>query len=143
MKLPDDTLYLPIRQMYFDAIVEGTKKTEYRQIVGYPLASRYLVKDDTPNRYRLNPDCTEPGKLYEWNDYNGGNYPFLPRPFKRLYMAVGYDKDRDTGLVEVTGITFRPENILNDRDGNPRFCFWVMEIHLGRVLEVHRKKNVR
>lgn len=140
MKLPDDTLYLPIKQVYFDQIIEGAKKTEYRQICGYPLASRYLIKEDSPNHYKLNPDCTEPSKQYDWRDYNGGNYPFLPKPFKKLYMAVGYAKDRDTATVEITGITFRPEQIMNDKDGNPAFCFWVMEIHLGRILEVNRKQ---
>ena len=55
-------------------------------------------------------------------------------------MAVGYEKDRDTATVEITGITFRPEQIINDRDGNPAYCFWVLEIHLGRVIEVYRKQ---
>lgn len=141
MKVPEDTLYLPIRQVYFDQIIAGTKKTEYRQIPGHPIASRYLIKADTPSRYELDPEHTEPGRFYDWNDYNGGHYPFRPRPFKYLYMAVGYEKDRDTAKVEITGITFHPENILHDRAGKPCFCFWVMEIHLGRVIEVYRKKR--
>lgn len=142
MKLPSDTLYLPIKQVYFDAIIAGTKPTEYRDIPGYPLASRYLIKDnDSPSKYKLNPECTEPGKVYHWNDYNGGKFPFLPRPFKKLYMAVGYETDRDTATVEITDITFRPERILNDRNGKPFSCFWIMEIHLGKVLEVYRKKR--
>lgn len=141
MKLPEDTLYIPIKQVYFDQIIEGTKKTEYRQICGYPLASKYLIKEDTPNHYKLNPACTDPSKIYDWRDYNGGNYPFLPRPFKKLYMAVGYASDRDTATVEITGITFRPEQIMNGRDGKPAYCFWVMEIHLGRVLDLYRKKR--
>lgn len=141
MKLPDDTLYLPIRQIFFDAIIDGTKKIEHRGIPGYPLASRYLVKSDSPSHYALNPDCTESGKVYDWNDYNGGRYPFMPRPFKRLYMAVGYATDRDTAIVEIENITFHPEQILNDKEGNPCFCFWVMDIHLGRVLALSRTKS--
>lgn len=142
MKLPKDTLYLPIKQVYFDAIVAGVKTVEYREVVGWPLGSRYLIKDtDRPGHYKLNPECTEPGKDYEWNDYNGGRFPFLPRPFKKLYMAVGYDKDRDTATVEIIGFTFRPEKILCDRDGNPCNCFWIMEIHLGDVLDVYRKSR--
>lgn len=142
MKLPDDTLYLPIKQVYFDAIIAGTKRTEYRQVCGYPLASRYLIKEEGPNHYKLNPECTKPGQVYDWRDYNGGRYPFLPRPFKRLYMAVGYEKDRDTATVEITSITFHPEQVIHDRDGIPAYCFWVMEIHLGKVLEVYRKERV-
>ena len=28
----ENTLYLPIKQIYFNAIIEGTKKEEYREI---------------------------------------------------------------------------------------------------------------
>ena len=101
MRLPDDTLYLPIKQVFFDAIIAGSKTVEHREVPGYPLASRYLIKSNGPNHYALNPDCTVPGIIYDWNDYNGGRYPFLPRPFKRLYMAVGYASDRDTAIVEI------------------------------------------
>lgn len=143
MKLPDDTLYLPIKQVYFDAIIDGIKKIEYRQIPGFPIASRYLIKENTPSHYKLNPDCTEPGKVYYWDDYNRGQYPFLPRPFKKLYMAVGYEKDRDTAIVEIDGITFHPEKLRYDRNGTPSYCFWVMEIHLGKVESVYRKSTSR
>ena len=34
MKLPSDTLYLPIKQVYFDQIINGTKKEEFREILG-------------------------------------------------------------------------------------------------------------
>jgi len=64
----------------------------------------------------------EPGGHYEWKDYNGGYYPFVPRPFKELYIAVGYSPDRDTALVKIEGITFHPERIITDRKGNPCFC---------------------
>ena len=141
MRPPGDTLYLPIKQVYFDKIIAGTKKTESRQVFGYPLASKYLIKEDGPNHYKLNPACTEEGKVYDWRDYNGGKYPFLPRPFKKLYMAVGYSSDRDSATVEITGITFRPEQIMKGRDGKPAFCFWVMDIHLGRVLGLYRRKR--
>ncbi len=142
MKIPEDTLYLPIKQVYFDQIVEGTKKIEYREVVGWPLGSRYLQKDEKkPKHYKLNPDCTEPDKEYYWDDYNGGKYPFLPRPFKYMYMAVGYETDRDTATVEITGITFHPERIKYDGNRNPCFCRWIMEIHLGRVIEVYRKRR--
>lgn len=87
----------------------------------------------------LNPGCTEPGKKYWWDDWNGGRYPFVPKPYKYLYLAVGYAKERDTALVEVTGFRFIPERIRRDRNGDPCFCYWVMAIGLGRVVELRRK----
>ncbi len=141
MKVPSDTLYLPIRQIFFDQIIAGTKKVEYREVKEGITMGRYLVKADNPSGYALNPACTEPGKVYYYNDYNGGKYPFLPKPYKYLYLAVGYAKERDTAKVEITGYTFHPEKILTDREGKPCFCWWVMEIHLGRVVEEHRKSR--
>lgn len=139
MIMPEDTLYVPIKQVYFDQIINGTKRIEYREVPGYPTASKYLIKDDGPSHYKLDPEHTIPGGYYEWNDYNGGHYPFVPRPFKKLYMAVGYSPDRDTALVKIEGITFHPERIITDRKGNPCFCNWIMEIHLGKVLELYKK----
>lgn len=139
MKTPSDTLYLPIRQSFFDQIISGTKNVEYREIKEGITMGRYLIKASNPSGYELNPSCTEPGKVYYYNDYNGGCFPFIPKPYKYLYLAVGYAKDRDTAIIEIAGHSFRPEKILNDKEGRPCFCWWIMEIHLGRVLEVHRK----
>lgn len=140
MKLPSDTLYLPIKQVYFDQIVAGTKKEEFREIKFGITANKYLLreKDERGNPIRdkfvLNPDCTEQGKVYYVDDYNGGNFPFLPYPYKKLYLAVGYNKERDTALVEVDGFRFIPEIVRCDL-----FAFWVIAFHIGKILEVHRK----
>lgn len=134
-----NTLYLPIRQVYFDQIIAGTKKEEYREVKPGVTMNRYLIKDDSPSGYKLNPGCTEPGKKYWWDDWNGGRYPFVPKPYKYLYLAVGYAKERDTALVEVTGFRFIPKKIRRDRNGDPCFCYWVMAIGLGRVVELRRK----
>lgn len=137
----ENTLYLPIKQVYFDQIVAGTKKKEYREVKFGTTANRYLIKVDTPSGYRLNPAVTDVKKQYFLDDYNGGDFPFLPKPIKYLQLAVGYAKDRDTALVEVTGYSFEPAAVRNDRDGNPAFCFWIEAFHLGRVLKLYRKKR--
>ena len=135
MRHNEDTLYLPIKQTYFDAIIAGTKKTEEREVKMGVTASRYLQKDETGNPM-LNPEVTEQGKVYYVDDYNDGKFPFLPKPYKYLSLAVGYAKERDTALVEVTHITHKPARIL----GNPpKYAWWVQEFHLGNVIEVHRK----
>ena len=43
--------------------------------------------------------------------------------------------------MEVTGYSFEPHMVRCDRDGVPRFAFWVIAYHLGRVVELHRKKR--
>ena len=133
-----DTLYLPIKQVYFDEIVAGVKSCEYREIKEGITANRYLLRDSR-GAYLLNPECTKIGTQFYLDDYNGGSFPFLPKPYKYLYLAVGYAKDRDTALVEVTGYSFEPKMIRKDRDGNPKYAFWVIAYHLGSVVELHRK----
>lgn len=81
-----------------------------------------------------NPECTEPDKEYYIDDYNGGKFPFMPIPYKKLYIAVGYAKERDTALVEVDGYRFIPNMIRADL-----YAFWQIAYHIGKVLEVHRK----
>lgn len=136
----DNTLYLPIRQVYFDEIVAGTKKEEYRECKPGITMNRYLQKDASePSGYKINPETATPGQMYYWDDYNGGRYPFLPKPFKYLSLAVGYARERDTALVAVKGFHFKPEAVRRDKDGKPVFCFWVMAIELGDVVHVHRK----
>ena len=129
----ENTLYLPIKQIYFDQIIAGTKKEEYREIKEGITANRYLLKDGN-GKYVLNPDVTQPDKEYFIDDYNNGNFPFVPKPYKYLYIAVGYAKERDTALVEVDGFRFIPNMIRADL-----YAFWQIAFHLGKIIEVHRK----
>lgn len=129
----ENTLYLPIKQVYFDQIIEGTKKEEFREVKEGITANRYLQKDNE-GKYVLNPEVTEPGKEYFIDDYNKGNFPFIPKEYKYLALAVGYAKERDTALVEVTGFRFIPEMIRSNL-----YAFWVIAFQLGEVIELKRK----
>ena len=87
------TLYLVIERIYFDQILSGTKKEEYREL-----------KDTTKGRYTY-LDTTD-GKRYL-------------KPYDAILLCVGYHKNRATTLVEVTDIvcdgdivTYRLGNIL-------------------------------
>ena len=136
----ENTLYLPIKQLYFDQIVAGTKKEEYRECKPGITMNRYLQKDPAePSGYKINPETAIPRRMYYWDDYNGGRYPFVPKPYKYLNLAVGYARERDTALVAVKGFHFTPETLRYDRDGKPVFCYWVMAIELGDIVSVHRK----
>lgn len=127
-----NTLYLPIKQIYFDQIINGTKKVEYREVKETTYRKYLICKDKMPV---LNPECTDPSLDYYLDDYNGGKFPFLPKRYKYLSLAVGYSKNRDTALVEVEKITFQPAEVRANM-----FCFWIEEFHIGEVIEVRRKK---
>lgn len=89
-------LNLIIKKIYFDAIIKGTKKIEYRQL-----------KQTTLNKYTYLDESD--GKRY------------LKR-YDALRLFVGYNKDRESALVQVTNTTYRNSDE-------------VVEYHLGTVLE--------
>lgn len=89
-------LSLVIKDVYFKEILAGTKTIEYREL-----------KQTTMNKYTYVDEAD--GKRY------------LCR-YDALRLNVGYNKNRDSALVEVTDITY-------DRDAG------VVEYHLGRILE--------
>ena len=129
----ENTLYLPIKQVYFDQIVAGIKKEEYREIKEGITANRYLQKDYN-KKYVINTEVADPNKEYYIDDYNNGKFPFLPKQYKYLSLAVGYAKERDTAIVEVTGYSFVPSLIRANL-----YAFWQIVFHLGEVVELHRK----
>ena len=150
----ENTLYLPIKQIYFDAITAGTKKEEYREI-----------KDTTFKKY-LDTSIEEGNVMFKCYDekvnpeleldimmYNNGVYPFCPKEYKYLNLAVGYEKERDTATVEVTDISFEQAKDKNGNfvrffwdeengfraDNNGDSTMWNIVYHLGNVIELHRK----
>lgn len=81
----------------------------------------------------LNPDISQPDKEYFIDDYNNGYSPFVPKPYKYLYIAVGYAKERDTALVEVDSFSFLPNMIRGNL-----YAFWQITFHLGKIIEFHK-----
>ena len=144
----ENTLYLPIKQVFFDQIIAGTKKEEYREVKYGITANRYLqrrldadgkpIKDtNTVEGYVRNPKTTDPKVDHYWmDDYNDGKFFFLPKPFKFLHLVVGYNKVRDEALVEVTDITFKPGKVFENK-----FAWWIMVLHLGKVVKLERQKH--
>lgn len=74
-----NSLYLTIKQIYFDQIANGTKKHEYREVKATTI-NKYFALDNSGKRLSL--------KQYE-----------------ALKLGVGYNSDRDTMLIEVTKIS--------------------------------------
>ena len=137
----ENTLYLPIKQVFFDQIVAGTKKIEYREVKEGTTANKYLIKDPA-TKFKLNPAVVKDfSREYYVDDIVEGGFPFLPRQYKYLALAVGYAKQRDRAIVEVVDYSFKAEGIREDAQGVPRFAFWIEEFHIGKVIEVHRKNE--
>lgn len=89
-------LTLIIKQKYFDMIVEGTKKQEFRELK--PSTLRRLVK-------------TQGDTILTTPDEH-----FIPVEYDAILFFVGYAKDRDSALVEVVGAR---EEYINDENGEP------------------------
>ncbi len=87
-------LTLNIKKIYFDEIMSGEKKIEYREL-----------KQTTLNKYTYLDESD--GKRYL-------------RRYDALRLFVGYHKDRESALVQVTDITYN--------EG-------LVEFHLGMILE--------
>ena len=129
----ENTLYLPIKQIYFDQIIALTKKEEYREIKEGITANRYLIKDQI-TKYKINTEVADVSKEYFIDDYNKGHFPFIPKPYKYLNIVVGYAKERDTAIVEVLDYSFLPSMIRAEL-----YAFWQIVYHLGKVVQLNRR----
>mgnify|MGYP000145875443 CR=1 FL=1 len=120
------TLTLIIKQRFFDEIINGTKKQEFREVK--PTTFKRLVQLD------------EDG--YELEDENGNA---IPIQYDALQLYVGYAKNRASALVEVKSAhceivtNENGEPIIyeygTDKNGEP--LTWVVEqvvYNLGKVL---------
>ena len=120
------TLTLIIKQCYFDEIIKGTKKQEFREVK--PTTVKRLLQLDSEG--------------YEVEDENGNA---IPIKYDALQLYVGYNKDRDSALVEVKSAYCE---IITDEKGEPIIyehgidkngepLTWVVErvvYNLGKVL---------
>ena len=147
-------MYLPIKQIYFDAIIAGTKKEEYREIKDTTF-KKYLETwiEDGNVMFKCYDEKDNPDLELDIMMYNNGVYPFCPKEYKYLNLAVGYEKERDTATVEVTDISFEQAKDMNGNfvrffwdeengfraDSNGDSTMWNIVYHLGKVIELHRK----
>ena len=152
----ENTLYLPIKQINFNAIIEGTKIAEYREIKDTTF-KKYLQtwKENGEEGFIIDEDKVGVEEELDIMIYNGGVYPFIPIEYNYLNLVLGYEKERDTATVEVVDITFE---IAKGKDGkDARFfwdevngltvdkngdcALWNVVYHLGKVVELHRKNK--
>ncbi len=126
-------LNLIIKQKYFDAILEGRKVQEFREV--RPTTIKRLLQLDDEG--------------YELEDEFGNA---LPIKYDALRLYVGYNKDRDSALVEVKDAhceMFVDDNgkVITyeygvDKDGEP--LEWIAEqvvYDLGKILETNINRD--
>lgn len=151
----ENTLYLVIKQDYFNKIMSGEKKTEEREIAPKTY-KKFLVCDEQGNPYYDSDTYTEKDlEFYGHPDdflmaCKDGKFPFLLRDdIKFLNLAVGYKKERDTATVEVTSVApqigknAKGQELRFDLDNddkpifnsNGNFCVWQAVFHLGKIVE--------
>jgi len=120
------TLNLIIKQCYFDEIIKGTKKQEFREV--RPTTIKKLLQLDKEG--------------FEIEDENGNAQPIK---YDALQLYVGYAKNRASALVEVKSAYCE---IITDEKGEPIIyehgmdkngepLVWVAErvvYNLGKVL---------
>lgn len=152
----ENTLYLTIKQIFFDEIISGEKTEEYREIKDTTYKKYLAMNEDGSLPIDESVIFDEEGLdkyfIYAWNN---GVFPFTPKNIQYLDLAVGYNKERDTARVEVIGYHFDPMKgrngeivrLADDKDGNivpdteGDQTFWVMTFKLGKVIECHRAKK--
>lgn len=120
---------LIIKQVYFDQILAGTKKQEFRELK--PTTVKKLVEIDEEGGIVLDEKAFA-----------------VPIKYDAMLLFVGYNKVRDSALVEVVGAheeVFHDENgeeIYEEYEDGSRFYPSQIVYDLGNVIakEVHKKK---
>ena len=125
----------------------GEKTVEYREVK--PTTYKNYLKCDSegfPLFYTSVEFPEEEGlDLYI---YNNGVCPFVLRDdIKYLRLNAGATaKDMDSAVVEVKYVSASPgkrfDVVGKEIQENPegRFCIWVIELHLGNIISLHRKQ---
>lgn len=130
----NNSLYLTIKQEYFDQIMAGTKKIEYREVT--PNTYQKYLKCFQNGEVMLNEDVIENKDFdrgWSLNLYNNGVCPFFPKEIASLKLLAGRQcPEADRAVVEVTDITLSPTDIENE------ICTWVVEFHLGEARRVEQ-----
>lgn len=152
----ENTLYLTIKQVFFDQIMSGEKTEEYREIKDTTY-KKYLALDENGGLLSYENHVFDDDGVAEhlFNAWNNGVFPFIPKNIQYLDLAVGYNKERDTARVEVIGCRFmtltdgankamrysfdKKDQLVYDPEGN--VTQWIIAIKLGKVLDCHRAKK--
>lgn len=160
----ENSLYLTITQQWFDEIISGRKEIEYREVKKSTMSRFLQLPKKKSDPYFIHDDLPEdaPIGIYEYND---GIFCFVPKEYKYLNLAVGYNKNRDTATIRLKGACFMPTRMRDDRilrykfdtniepnenlsqeeydemiyDAEGDGTIWIIGYELGEVVELNRK----
>ena len=155
----ENTLYLIIKQNYFDDILMGSQKQESREI-NYTSYNKYLDTWENDGEVYLYVDK----KKLQINNhqqssnnpmiYNNGDYPFIPIKYQFLNLVAGYNENRDSMIIAVENIHFetikgkdgKDARFSNDTermkiDKNGELCIWQVVYTLGEIVETDLKRD--
>jgi hypothetical protein len=113
----NNTIHLPIKREWFDMILSGEKKEEYREI------KQYWAK-----RLNIELSFAANGKIRSWERSPSSDHKTTAT------LTAGYGKDKPRMVVELTGVAIKHPN--------PAWCppetegLW-FALKLGEVLETH------
>lgn len=120
-------LTLIIQQVYFNEILAGTKKEEYRE-----------VKPTTSGKYIQYVDNV--GKVYKPSklpDDIDADIEILK--YDAIRFCVGYHKNRASVLVEVKDAELEVYEKDTYTYKGKEYCYALMTYSLGKVIEVHSR----
>lgn len=118
-------LTLIIKQKYFDAIIKGEKKQEFREV--RPSSYKRLLEVDSEGECVVdNNNCA------------------ITKHYDAIRFFVGYNKDRDSALVEVKGsemvlMTDEEDNIITYIHDGSEWAAAQVIYDLGKIIEVKQK----
>jgi len=113
-------LQLIIKQKFYDEIIAGTKKQEFREV--------------KPTTYKKYCEVDEEGFAVMKNG------KFVPKKYDAIQFYVGYHPDRSGALVEVKGaeiVVFEDENheIITYKHNGEEYIAAQIIYDLGKVIE--------
>ncbi|MEA4810814.1 hypothetical protein SDC9_49586 [bioreactor metagenome] len=122
-------LQLIIKQQYFDEILAGTKKQEFREVKPTTSSKYITYVDEKGNRYLKDSDIPDDVEV----DIDVIKYD-------AIQFFVGYHSDRDSALVEVLNSEFEIFVDENDQEityeyKGETYIEAQMVYSLGRVIE--------
>ena len=114
-----NTIHLPIKREWFDMILSGEKKEEYREV------KPYWVK-----RLNIELSFAENGNIRSWS-----HGPLCGRK-ETVTLTAGYGKDKPRMMVELLGLEIKKPNPAWCPPGTEGLWF---ALKLGRILKT---KNI-
>jgi len=126
------TLHLNLKRKWFDMILSGEKKEEYREIKDYWV--KRLTQSD--NDFKDEAERLKKGEFHQDNLPYGEKIQFrysycFPKDINKIIFSNGYSKDRDQFTIEFNGILIK-EGIpkWGAKSGEKYFV-----IQLGKILD--------